>query len=117
MRIRAILLASALLPFSLALPGCADRGSNIPPDANKVAEGNDFLSYEAPHDGIIYVYSANSDRLVYSGPIQHGQRIELQPDHDQIVVGDRVVQDKTPNIHDQHRIYFMRQENAAVHTY
>ncbi len=99
------------------LAGCAaDRGANVPASAQMMAEGNGTLSAQAPHDGVAYIYDTSTSQLVYSGPVARGATVTVDRPNDQITVDGKVVQDKTPNIADNHRIFFDRQSNS-VQTY
>jgi hypothetical protein len=120
-------IASGLLSVSLpcmavALTGCAsERGMDVPASAVLAASGNGAIDYRVPHDGMVYVYDRNTDQLIYSGQVLRGQMFSIDPVNDRLILDGRVVQDKTPGIADEHRVFFdadgTRQPLDAQRTY
>lgn len=107
-------LSAIALASTALVTGCAaDRGANVPVTAEMMAEGNGSVSAQAPHDGTVYVYDSVSSQLVYSGPVARGATVAVDRPNDQITVDGKVVQDKTPNIAYNHRIFFDRQVNGT----
>ena len=92
-----------------ALDGCAATGKSvIPAGAEEVEGGRGELRYSAQRDGRIWVYDAETDKMVYTGPVRDGDRVVVDPDKNQIVVGGETVSEQ-PLIRDhKYRIYFKR---------
>jgi hypothetical protein len=58
--------------------GCASGGpKGIPGGAMLVKEGNANLSYTATEKGTLYVRDQAADRVVYQGPVNAGQRLDI----------------------------------------
>jgi hypothetical protein len=101
-------LLAASLPFmGVALGGCAsERGMDVPASATLAADAVGTVDYRAPHDGMIYVYDRTNDQLIYSGVVHRGEMFEIDAVNDRMLLDGRVIQDKTPGIAAEHRVFF-----------
>jgi hypothetical protein len=54
-----------------------------------VVEGNKQLTYQAPRDGVVYIYDDDSNRLIYTGHVLRGQTISIDTKDDDILVDGR----------------------------
>jgi hypothetical protein len=104
-----------LLTFNLG-GGCASDKSNdhpnrIPQMADVVAEGNDKLKWTADMDGTIFLYDRDKSTIRYTGPVQRGEEIIIQPDRDKVYVGGRVVYNENLEKHSWHRLYFLHEQS------
>jgi hypothetical protein len=62
--------------------GCApQRGAEaVPPSAQLLASGENGMLTATPQvAGTVYVYDATSNRLIYSGQVQAGDKIVVDP--------------------------------------
>ena len=100
---------AAFAMLVLASPGCQQTGKlAIPAGADEVEAGRGELDYEAQRDGKVWVYDAETDKMVYTGPIRDGDRVVVDPDSNRITVGGQTVSEQ-PLIQDhKYRIYFKR---------
>lgn len=104
------LAACVVMTLALAsTSGCTATGKGaIPPGADEVDSGRGELRYEAQRDGKVWVYDAETDKMVYTGQIRDGQRVVVNPGTNQITVGGETVSEQ-PLIRDhKYRIYFKR---------
>ena len=101
--------AAALAMLILASTGCQQTGKMaIPAGADEVEAGRGELRYEAQRDGKVWVYDAETDKMVYTGPIRDGDRVVVNPETNRISVGGQTVSEQ-PLIRDhKYRIYFKR---------
>jgi len=103
---RTISLPAWMLVLIL-LGGCAsDRHHDIPADARLVSEGDKTLSYSFEQPGTVYIFDRNTDKMVYSGKVERGQMIRVDPDKDRIMLDDKVVRDEDMKANDTRRIFF-----------
>jgi len=107
--LRTVAICGALALTLFAFNGCTASGKMaIPAGAEEVEAGRGELRYSAQRDGKVWVYDAETDKMVYTGPIRDGDRITVDPDRNQIVVGGQTVSEQ-PLISDhKYRIYFKR---------
>lgn len=99
-----MLVAAAL---GLGFVGCTeDTPHNVPSDARLNAAGKDFVTATAPHTGMVYVYDKGHDRIIYSGKVDRGDTVSVDPDHDRVRVNDQTVFEKGLHTGDRHEIYF-----------
>lgn len=97
--------ATILAAFLLA--GCEnDHPANVPENAMLSSEGNGVLTATATHDGTVYLYDINADRVVYSGAVARGQVVTINTDQNKITVDGQVRADRILNQWNKHRIYF-----------
>ena len=99
---------SALLMLTLAA-GCTGTGkSAIPQGADEVTSGRGVLRHTVQRDGRVWVYDAETDKMVYTGTVRDGDRIAVDPDRNQITVGGTTVSEQ-PLVRDhKYRLYFKR---------
>ena len=105
------LLLSAVLAvsaFSFLAGGCAKekRHDVVPATALLGAEGEKKLTYTTASAGTLYVYDQVADRLVYSGQVESGRSISIDPEKNEVSVDGTLVQDKTLTKGHNHRIFF-----------
>ena len=96
---------AVVMAVSLGLAGCA-FDADIPPEADVVAAGGQMLSYTPSERGTIYVYDATEDRLMYSAPVQAGEKILLDPGDNELTIGGRKVLEENLNRGNQIEIRF-----------
>jgi hypothetical protein len=115
MRFHRQIAAAGLLGLSLVVAGCAsERHDEIPPSALMTSEGDGQLAYMAPHDGDIYVFDTETDRMVYSGKIEKGKTITVDPEKDRISIDGATKLEQAINEGNRHRIFFDRDEDART---
>jgi len=102
------LALSTLLLLALAA-GCTNTGKNaIPAGADEVAADRGVLRHTVQRDGKIWVYDAETDKMVYTGQVHDGDKVIVDPGTNQITVGGTTVSEQ-PLIRDhKYRIYFKR---------
>jgi len=101
--------ASATITNDDAIKAELKRPKSVPASANLVGEGRDRLEYTAASDGDVWIVNSDRNELVYSGRVMPGERITLDPKHDQLVVGTHSgLADRTNLPDDNYRIFFMR---------
>lgn len=95
-------------------PGPPGRGrgpvSNYPwyREGIVITEGDDRLAWNADQNGNVYVYDYGEDKLVWNGPIQRGQRIEVLPAQDRVTINDREVYRGNLRRNAKHQIVLVR---------
>lgn len=115
MRIHRHFAAASLLGLSLVIAGCAnERHDEIPPSALMASEGDGQLAYTAPHNGDIYVYDTETDRMVYSGKIEKGDTLTVDPEKDRISIDGQTKLENAVNRGNKHRIFFDRDEESRT---
>ena len=99
------LLAAAVMP--LAIVGCAaERPPQVPAQAMSATAGNQRLVYTAEQDGTVWVSDKDSNNILYSGRVNRGDHIVIDPANGQILMNDQVVLNKDVN-HDNHTVFFL----------
>lgn len=79
----------------------------IPRDAVRVAYGTDrVLTYRPERDGMVYVYDARDDRVVWSGRVDGGRDFRLDPRGDEVLVNDRSAGRVNLDVDHEYRVYF-----------
>ncbi|WP_428939867.1 hypothetical protein [Fontivita pretiosa] len=79
--------------------------SGVPKSAELLREGSGELSARASSDGKAYLYDVNDGRVVWSGNVQRGELITIDPDNDRAAVEGKVVFDQNLERRHSHRIY------------
>lgn len=92
------------------LAGCAQHLDPspipaIPSGALPVKEGSGRLFFQNVDPGTIYVFDADTVSLIFSTPVNSGERFVLDPAHNATVEG-RPVYEKTLPKHHTFRLYF-----------
>ena len=102
------LVVASMVGLMLVAGGCAkERHEDIPPQAMMAIEGNDELTYRAPYDGAVYIYDVDGDRMVYSGQVNKGDTVRIEPDEDKVMIGTTTVAEKEGlDPGNKHRIFF-----------
>ena len=105
----------AALCIGAGIVGCSSepKAEQVPPGAQLLVQGDQQLSYSAQRDGTIYVYDANDRTLIYSGQIEKGQTIAIDPDEDKVMVDNKLVLEKDIHAGNRHRIYFQEDRTAS----
>jgi hypothetical protein len=95
---------------AMLLAACQDDPTdrNIPTAAGLVTSGNSNLAYTTQYDGMVWVYEAKDNHLVYSGPVLTNQSVIVNTDSNEILINGRVVAEKILDKSSQHRIYFQQ---------
>jgi hypothetical protein len=105
--------------LALLLAGCmADRSSQIPANARLASEGTGQVTYRAADDGKVYVFDQNDNKIIYSGDIQKGQIVTVDPQANRVMIGDNVVSERSLHAGNSHRIFVDTSTEAqpAKHT-
>jgi len=105
--------------FALAvgLAGCASNNPNVPPNAQMVSSGDEQVAFTAPHHGMVYVVDKNTNKLLYSGNIDKGQSLTVDPsrhDHN-IVLDNNTVTQESLNVGHTYQIYFHPDDKGDRH--
>jgi hypothetical protein len=99
--------ALASLVLLVTLTGCAGGGlKSIPGDAMLVQQGSRNVALTASDDGAVYVRDSASDRIVYQGRVNKGQRLEVDAAGDQITLDGKTVKSANLNPTDTYQIFF-----------
>ena len=113
-----ILMMSSL--GMVAAVGCAERHNSIPPSARLVAEDTASRSdFVAPSDGDVYVEDKSANKLLYSGKINEGERLQVDPLKDRLTINGQTVRDQKIRDLNNVRIFFRpepRAESAGSRT-
>ena len=98
----------AAICLGAGLIGCSSepKAEQVPPGASMSVQGDQDLSYKAPRDGEVYVYDASARKLLYSGHIEKGQVLSIDPDKDKIMIDSKLALEKDIHAGNRHRIYF-----------
>jgi hypothetical protein len=97
----------------LMLVGCAsDRHRDIPTDARLVTEGNKTLSYQFERPGTVYIFDSDRDKMVYSGKVDRGQVLRVEPDRNRIALDGKVVSDEDLKTADNRRVFFQPSDGS-----
>ncbi len=99
--------------------GKDDRGGSVSPSGRvgrEVASGGGVESFAADADGTVRVYNTKSGKLVYTGDLRRGQRIEVTPDKDSITVDGRTVSSSNLQRNDDHAITFVSASDRNTST-
>lgn len=105
---------AAAVCLAAGVIGCSSepRAEQIPPGARLQMQGDQQLTYTAQRDGEIYVYDSDDRTLLYSGKIEKGQSLTVDPDDDKILVDNKLVLEKDIRAGNRHRIYFQPDDTA-----
>jgi len=93
------------------------RPKTVPMSASLVGEGRDRVEYTAPADGDVWIVNTDRNELTYSGRVMYGERVMVDPKHDQLSIGSRSgLVDRANLPDDNYRIFYMRSTDrpAAV---
>ncbi len=109
--------APAALSVSLLLGvgGCShERHEEVPASAMMTAEGDERLSAIAPDDGRVFVVDTNDDEIIYSGSVEKGDEISLNPEDNRLMVAGRTALEKRIDRGHRHRIFFDNEERDGT---
>jgi hypothetical protein len=98
----AVVAVAALLFVACA----SDRSPDIPASAQLKEEGNSRLTFATPADGMVYVYDVPSDRILYSGRVEEGETLIVNPQDDKITLDGQPVSQQHLRVGQQYRIFF-----------
>ena len=102
-------LSACAIAVTLLGAGCTATGKNaIPSGADRVASGEGPIDYRAQRNGDIWVYDANTKKMVYTGPVSDGDRVRVNTETNQILVGGRTVSERPLAGNHKYEIYFRR---------
>lgn len=106
---------TAALFIGVGVVGCSSNpeAEHVPPTARLLVQGDQQLAYTATDDGTVYVFDATDETLVYSGKVEKGQSISIDPDEDQVMLDSRVVLEKDIHAGNRHRIYFEPSDESS----
>lgn len=96
----------------LGVVGCESDGGAIPADADMVVEGNKQLTYQAPRDGVVYIYDDDANRLIYTGHVLRGQTISIDTKDDELLVDGRRATEW--DLDPDHRLQIYFDERSSV---
>jgi hypothetical protein len=110
-------ISTALLG-SLALvlvTGCAARHRDIPSSARMVAEDRaGKIDFVAPSDGEVFVEDNTANKLLYSGKINEGEHLRVDPVKDRLTINNQVVRDQKIRDLNEVRVFFKGEPRADV---
>lgn len=91
--IRKILATSATAAIlAMGVVACEEQHPQVVPgDANLVESGNQKGVYTAPHDGMVYVYDQQSNRLIWSGNVHRDEQVTVDPAKNEVTRNGQVV--------------------------
>ena len=106
--LRHLVTPLAGLALTIGLAGCATNNENIPPSAQMVSSGNEQVAFTAPRHGTAYVLDKNTNKMIYSGTIDKGQVVSVDPTrHDRnITIDGNGVTQTSLNVGHTYQIYF-----------
>ena len=110
--LRQFAVIALLFTTTLALVACRSENRHVPPGALMLAEGNQRLTARADYDGTVYIIDTDRDQLVYSGKIEEGQTVSIDPREDEIRIDNNVVVEDRLRSGNRHRIFFERGEKV-----
>ena len=101
-------LCAVLSPLAV-LAGCAAKGKMaIPEGADAVKTDTGSVSWDAKHDGEVWVYEADTDKMIYTGPVHDGDTVRVNAAGDTITIGGKTVSERKIDDEHKYRIYFRR---------
>ena len=110
MRTRTAIVLLTLCSSALSViggVGCSsDGGGAVPASAMLTAEGNRRLPYTTTAPGTLYVYDKTAGALVYTGDVDAGRQILVDPDANRITADADVLLEKKLTSGHTYRIFF-----------
>ena len=83
--------------------------AEIPDGAIKVEGGEGaLLNYEPSRDGVMYVYDADDDRVIYVSRVRERERFRLDPEAGRATINSRTVFRSDLNPRHRYQLYFDR---------
>jgi hypothetical protein len=100
----------------LLVVGCAaNRHKDIPPSARLMTEDRaSNIDFVAPADGEVFVEDRTANKLLYSGRLNEGERLSIEPVKDRVAVNGRTVRDQKIRDLDKVRVFFQPEPRADV---
>lgn len=98
----------------IASVGCAERHRAIPSNARLVAEDKGRSDFVAPSDGEVFVEDRSSNKLLYSGKINEGERLQVDPMKDRLTINGQTVRDQKIRDLNNLRVFFRPDPRADV---
>jgi len=98
-----VAIAISALPFGMV--GCAERPPEVPSTALSTAEGNQLIVYTAEQDGTVWISDQGTNKILYSGRVNRGDHVVIDPSKGRILVNDQVVLNQEVNGND-HKVFF-----------
>ena len=98
----------------VALVGCAERHKAIPSSARMVAEDKGRVDFLAPSHGEVFVEDHSANKLLYSGKIEEGERLVVDPHRDQLTINGQTVRDQKIRDLNNIRVFFKGEPRADV---
>lgn len=86
--------------------GCSSDGGSVPANAMLTAEGTRRLPYTTSAPGTLYVYDKTAGNLVYSGEVDAGRQILVDPDANRITADNEVLLEKKLISGHTYRVFF-----------
>jgi hypothetical protein len=105
----------AAVALAMGVVGCATTNENVPTNAQMVSSGNETVAFTAPRHGMVYVVDKNTNKLLYSGNVDRGQAVTIDPtkrDHNITLDGNTVTQESL-NVGHTYQIYFHPDEKGV----
>src|SRR4051794_19416571 len=96
-----------------------DFDHGVPTDARLIREvdTNGSITYKTPHDGKIYVYDADSRRVVWSGSMRDGERFRMDTrDGRASIENQNIMNTRDLNPDHQYHLYFVRGDRDSVNS-
>jgi len=81
----------------------------VPDSAQMVAEGAGELSYLAKDDGRIWIFDADTQKVIAAKRVREGQKFTLKPDSNSAMLDSQKVISTELKRKDQHRLYFEKE--------
>ena len=93
----------------LASAGCASQKTSVPADAQLVTERSEGIGFQAPETGTVFITRKSGGKMVYSGPMNAGDRLMFHPASKRITLNGTVVkEDSSFDPKQVHRLYFLK---------
>ena len=99
--------------------GCApERPESVPADAQSVAKqsGHNPINFTAPHDGMVYVYDRSANQMLYTGRVERGDTLELDPRKDVVRLDGKPVLEKSLRDLNEYQVWFDEAATTAADT-
>jgi hypothetical protein len=85
--------------------------SDVPDNARRVKDGTGTLRFTANDDGRVYIVDLDDNSLVSEQRVRDGNRLEVMPGDDRIMLDGRVVYDHDLKRDNRHAIYFLSEDD------
>jgi hypothetical protein len=96
----------------IGIQGCAhDRADEIPASASEISTGTETVTATAPHDGMLYIWDQNANKMLYTGRAEKGDTVRVDAKHNKIYMNDKLVTKRDDLINDHHyKVFFDQSE-------